>query len=539
MGLSRSFSIIIRHIADLMVIVRDPQAELEQVNFQYLPLTSSEYIQLAQLVEERLRNNWSYVNTCLSSIESQLRFGCALSNRRLTPGASNSIPGSLSNYDRRGYGRLRAFQSQDELPILPTYRNNFRRNPPVAGGSRSGNGNSSSNSNNNSNSGNAPNSSTFSESNQAAHRDFLNYTMSLMRAHSNEHYDSLPVLDVSSQKHIAYIFDAMMYYMRRGVSETVKRDFNERSDIMADFQASLGKKHKFFRRSSSTLYLGCPRPDPFLVPYHEALPLASRPQLLTPTARKEELFGIPRPSNPTEAELFFESLPIQMSLVKKNQWNLNRPTIIPTTSNTQSLLTQTRNQSVITESRSSLANKLSVIVMAGSAKPQPNQSNTNPINEHNYVSKSLSKYAASLHKYQFFGNIPLHFQFLAKWRLTLELFGRLFVDDVSLEPHSIIPDLTEFPVKESKFRREMERLRISCTTALQRDLNFYKLERDRNLLLVQTFKELNSAFSSVTRRLNSQISLISQPLTITRVKVIFKDEPGMIFSSCFYNLNIL
>lgn len=35
-----------------------------------------------------------------------------------------------------------------------------------------------------------------------------------MRAHNGEHRDSLPVLDVSSLRHVAYVFDALVYYMR-------------------------------------------------------------------------------------------------------------------------------------------------------------------------------------------------------------------------------------------------------------------------------------------------------------------------------------
>lgn len=45
-------------------------------------------------------------------------------------------------------------------------------------------------------------------------REFISYCLSLMRAHSNEHGDSLPVLDVSSLKHVAYVLDALVYYMR-------------------------------------------------------------------------------------------------------------------------------------------------------------------------------------------------------------------------------------------------------------------------------------------------------------------------------------
>jgi len=50
----------------------------------------------------------------------------------------------------------------------------------------------------------------------SARRDFLSYCLSLMRAHNAEHLDSLPILDVSALKHIAYVFDALIYYMRSG-----------------------------------------------------------------------------------------------------------------------------------------------------------------------------------------------------------------------------------------------------------------------------------------------------------------------------------
>ena len=51
---------------------------------------------------------------------------------------------------------------------------------------------------------------------RASRRDFLSYALSLMRSHNSEHSDSLPVLDVASMKHVAYVFDALVYYMRSG-----------------------------------------------------------------------------------------------------------------------------------------------------------------------------------------------------------------------------------------------------------------------------------------------------------------------------------
>lgn len=53
----------------------------------------------------------------------------------------------------------------------------------------------------------------------AARREFLSYCLSLMRAHNSEHLDSLPVLDVSALKHVAYVFDALIYFMRSGSTE--------------------------------------------------------------------------------------------------------------------------------------------------------------------------------------------------------------------------------------------------------------------------------------------------------------------------------
>lgn len=48
------------------------------------------------------------------------------------------------------------------------------------------------------------------------------------------------------------------------------------------------------------------------------------------------------------------------------------------------------------------------------------------------------------------------------------------------------------------------------------------MERDRAKLLQQTFAELNSAFSGQNRRAHST----QPPLTVNRVKVTFRDEPG-------------
>lgn len=68
----------------------------------------------------------------------------------------------------------------------------------------------------------------------------------------------------------------------------------------------------------------------------------------------------------------------------------------------------------------------------------------------------------------FFGEAISHESLIGRWRQTVQMFGHIFCDDVGSEPGSIINELGGFPVKETKFRREMEKLR-NCQ---QRDLTF-------------------------------------------------------------------
>ena len=94
-----------------------------------------------------------------------------------------------------------------------------------------------------------------------------------MRSHNSEHSDSLPIIDVASMKHIAYVFDALIYYMRSGSELELKSgpmevvapelpndDLDLEVEANFDENHSNGRRHLFFQRSESTLCLGCPPP---------------------------------------------------------------------------------------------------------------------------------------------------------------------------------------------------------------------------------------------------------------------------------------
>lgn len=92
-----------------------------------------------------------------------------------------------------------------------------------------------------------------------------------------------------------------------------------------------------------------------------------------------------------------------------------------------------------------------------------------------------------------------HDLLLGRWRLSLDLFGRVFTEDVGLEPGSVVAELGGFPVKEVKFRRDMEKLRNSQ----QRDLTLHKVKfYIHNTLTMQTLvKPVPFAFYPVSRLL--------------------------------------
>jgi len=61
------------------------------------------------------------------------------------------------------------------------------------------------------------------------------------------------------------------------------------------------------------------------------------------------------------------------------------------------------------------------------------------------------------------------------------MFGHVFCDDVGAEPGSIINELGGFPVRENKFRREMEKLRNSQQRDISLEVKLYDCQTRSSL----------------------------------------------------------
>ncbi|KAH9634156.1 hypothetical protein HF086_001358 [Spodoptera exigua] len=563
--LARAFGIVIRQIADLLW-------EYERVTLplpRMVPLAYREALRLQCYLERQLKPTWHWLVTVMDATEAQLRFGASLtsnnaststgdSGRAAAPAARRTT--SLTSPATRIIGFSEGPRARD-------------REPGVEAGS--------------------------------ARREFLAYCLSLLRAHSAEHAEQLPVLDVAALKHVAYVLDALVYYMRAAQPQPHHHhhlwtpDENENEE--GDEEMVVGGGAAAESDSEVTM--------------QDALPLADQPQLLQPNARREELFGMPRqpvtvPASgdaPPGVNNPLEVVPRRLGLSTRGTDRGWSPPARPASAPPTHTHTLTRDEpqdlscakdvptkmdidtdgEYLSDSDSNEARQIprkkhhrhphSVNLSAGtssmhdsmaqpsefhtlvdtacsimeaphqqniSASPSPGPSGSNTVVAESRASSSRSpgksvivragellSAADPLESQEISAHVTVETTGLPPppllptlnaptqpWRLSLDLFGRVFTEDVGLEPGSVVAELGGFPLKEVKFRRDMEKLRNSQ----QRDLTLHKMERDRAKLLQQTFAELNSAFAGQNRRAHSA----QPPLAVNRVKVTFRDEPG-------------
>jgi E3 ubiquitin-protein ligase EDD1 len=242
---------------------------------------------------------------------------------------------------------------------------------------------------------------------------------------SHEHGDQEPLIDVLSHKHLAYLLDGFIYYFReKGSNENLPTQGKERND-----EDPITSKTTFFQRSSSTLCLSSLGPDPFQITIDESLPLACRPQLLQPICRKEDLFGRFL-YDQTAAK--YSQLPSQLSLSHRQN---SIPEFFP--SNVFG------NNEGKTKDDDRLAVNVLLDLSAGFDLSNQNEKQSILLNG----------------SYEYL---------LARWRFSMELFVKLFLDDVGNEPGSIINESSGFSAREQRFRHDMERLK----NAHQRDIRF-------------------------------------------------------------------
>ncbi|XP_063054962.1 E3 ubiquitin-protein ligase UBR5 isoform X9 [Engraulis encrasicolus] len=531
-SLARAYSIVIRQISDLMGLI--PKYN-HLVYSQYpaaVKLTYQDAVNLQNYVEDKLIPTWNWMVSIMDSTEAQLRYGSALSSagdpgHPSHPLHASQHAGRRERMTAREEASLRTLEGRRRAATLLTARQGM----------------------------------------MSARGDFLNYALSLMRSHNDEHSDVLPVLDVCSLKHVAYVFQALIYWIKAMNQQTTldtpqmdrkrnreilelgldnedsehENDEDTNQSVALEFQeghkrkavrqkrgkkkhtsgkgstlqdkdddpvpAETGQNHPFFRRSDSMTFLGCIPPNPFEVPLAEAIPLADQPHLLQPNARKEDLFG--RPSQGLYSSTYMASKGLSDLSMDRNCLEI-LPTKMSYSANMKNVMSM--------ECRPRGEEQAAADHEMDTSKPGPSphdlaaQLKSSLLAEIGLTESDGPPLPSFRPHCSFMGMVISHDMLLGRWRLSLELFGRVFMEDVGAEPGSILTELGGFEVKESKFRREMEKLR----NLQSRDLAL-EVDRDREQLIQQTMRQLNTHFG---RRCTTT------PMAVHRVKVTFKDEPG-------------
>ncbi|CAG5105861.1 Oidioi.mRNA.OKI2018_I69.chr1.g2520.t1.cds [Oikopleura dioica] len=128
---------------------------------------------------------------------------------------------------------------------------------------------------------------------------------------------------------------------------------------------------------------------------------------------------------------------------------------------------------------------------------------------------------------------------LSRWKSCVEIFARVFMDDVGSEQDSVLRQLASFNLRQSKFQKQMEDLQKGAKNS---ELSLV-VHRQREKLIPQTIKQLNDEFAKKeskdqSKSVRSQgfwsgMAPVSRPssradglMVSKKIKVRFEGEPG-------------
>lgn len=352
----------------------------------------------------------------------------------------------------------------------------------------------------------------------------------------------------------------------KGAVETGAIDMFQELDN--DISASVLRQ--FFKRSNSLLYPGitmAPSHHPFEHKCSDSLALAERPHMLNPEVGKEQLFGLPVQQKTTKehnkiAKDHGVKYLAHQSLAAP--WSSFRELLQPSTSKAEKLepmevSTGTIRPNVIVHSNSVNVNS----EPSGNQRRRASASVATPP-PRGFAPIKLDNILNALHQ-----NHRSCLQIsLTRWKHTLSLMAKAYHELLlsgcggEASCSVLLSEMAGFPIRESQFRKRMEKFKAAQT----KDLVF-EVERGKPELIAQTIRQLNVHYSrrtvptsspSQNNGNESNVSVFREaantardarlagvssfwgssmqdengaissnpPLACHKVKVTFKDEPG-------------
>eukprot|EP00041_Stephanoeca_diplocostata_P003906 m.39184 g.39184 ORF g.39184 m.39184 type:complete len:2594 (-) comp14703_c0_seq1:398-8179(-) len=316
------------------------------------------------------------------------------------------------------------------------------------------------------------------------HGDFRTYALSLLRAHSSEHGDTVPVLDVSNTEYLAYLLDAFMYFVQSR-SEAVPNLPTLPSAVRSAKPTCPPMHTGFFMRSESVAGSGRAFPALFATPMREALPLADRPDQLHPTSTKAMMFGSPRHAVAREdAHVGGGIHPTD-----------GRATSVGSATNTPIRLSTSHRLTPVAET---------TVVPLG-AYPAERTPAADPL-----LSPGASD-APDLRLVCITSGSALE-----RWRKLINIFVHLCIESVGAERSSFMVQAAGYRVKELRFRDRMEKL----VSTLPRSTDFRRVVFPRDP--VKLLRAVHTSFANHLSAHKHQ----NHAFLCRAMKVEFENEPG-------------
>uniref|UniRef100_A0AC34RRG3 E3 ubiquitin-protein ligase UBR5 n=1 Tax=Panagrolaimus sp. JU765 TaxID=591449 RepID=A0AC34RRG3_9BILA len=356
-------------------------------------------------------------------------------------------------------------------------------------------------------------------------REFLQYFFSIARSHANENGDELPIIEYRALKTAAFVAEGFLFHasilelidsriQTYSSKETAEEQNEEKSDSVTS-----KKLRKFYERSNSICYPCISYADThhaFQYTAEESLPLAARPQLLQPDSERCQLFTLPVP---------------QRNKADHTDAAANHGVHYPTFHSLANLPT------TYGDLRQFLVEQL-----VGPKIPQRSLFKTyisqEPLEDENKMPTVDELFAAD----SSVSRMPYQ-KVLGRWSNVFSLITQMYTEDLihycggDATYSMILVETAGFQFRQAQFRRRIDKLK----NGQPRDLVFSGMCRDKNLLIVQTFRNLNQQYQKRLTNGNTsssagivlkmyksydanQVSI--PPLASHKVKVTFKDEPG-------------
>uniref|UniRef100_A0A915EF78 E3 ubiquitin-protein ligase UBR5 n=1 Tax=Ditylenchus dipsaci TaxID=166011 RepID=A0A915EF78_9BILA len=429
-----------------------------------------------QLIENRLQPTWDWLHLIMDRTEAKLKFGNALS--------SSSVGHLINAMDIE----------KSQAPEISKERR-YKKKLESSAMKR-----------------------IDDHSTQNAGSQLCSYFLSLLRSHSSEAGDDLPIIEFNSLKSVAFVVEAYLHHINLlddlnniSLPKEVKAIVPKEPET-APVQGSKNLR-KFYQRSKSICYPFISTADShhaFKYAAKECLPLSAKSNLLQPEVERSQLFALPIPHRTKSSH---REIALEHGVQYPTHQSFARPPL-----NFKEVLGELTSEG----QQPNLLERPNVIVHSSQASTATEAKYQGDFGIESLMGDRTSVSRVQLQK------------ILGRWSNVTLFLSKAFHTEITSFCNGdaslsvLLSETAGYHVRHTQFRQRMEKFK-----AIQsKDLVFSSMSREKSSLFSQTVRQLNQQYirriasASSSSHQTSMETGANPPLASHKVKVTFRDEPG-------------